>query len=107
MMLKRKIIAPCEFEEMLKTIPQTKTIPKDDVEAIFRIGYKCGVRRDDILSLEKINFNLEKKLLLVRSAKTSASYITTIMPSDVKWFREWLKIEPLAKKGGHYVRGTK
>ena len=63
---------------------------KDDLTALEKLVRNCGIRLQDAMNLQKENFNLEQKTILFRQGKIDKLRITTIRPSDVEWFKEWL-----------------
>ncbi len=57
-------------------------MPKEDFVLLFRITYFCALRISETLNLEFSDFNLDKKILVIRNAKTSKGkpQKTTIPP---------------------------
>jgi len=59
--------------------------------AIENLVGHCGIRFSEALLLEKENFDLQQKTILVPSEKTNRCRKASIRPSDVPWFEKWLE----------------
>lgn len=72
---------------------QYRHMTDDDVTALVKLVRNCGIRLKDAMDLQKESFDFTQKTILFRQRGNLSDKLrmTTIRPSDVEWFRVWLK----------------
>ena len=48
----------------------------------FRVQYGCGMRISEVLNLEKRDFNIERRILTIRQAKTGKNQKGVLLLSE-------------------------
>ncbi len=82
-------ISPEDFEKFLSVIPKLPCYHMDNqrpalepwnLELFFQIEYYCALRVSEVINLQWSDIELDRKILIVRKAKTGKNQKTTIPP---------------------------
>src|SRR3990167_2011206 len=88
MIAQTNYLDPESFDKFIEAIPRLEvyhssyswhaTLPPSRMQLLFKVIYYCALRISEALSLEKGDFDLERRILRIKRAKTGKNQKTSI-----------------------------